>query len=154
MRRTEGAVTRPVLSWIKKSFMTIPLCRWIRIETKFRVITEDKDTTPIPVVQSSLQCIANPLINSARQKCFWVERTETAFIFTHRNPLILYTHIYSWLSLLHVQGPFQSDEMFEWYSAGYFPGDLMLRRNCDQVNLGSDWSTLIILASHWSTFSL
>ena len=31
-----------------------------------------------------------------------------------------------------VQGPFQSDEMLEWYSAGYFPPDLMLRRSCDQ----------------------
>ena len=31
-----------------------------------------------------------------------------------------------------VQGPFQSEEMFEWYSAGYFPPDLMLRRSCDQ----------------------
>merc|ERR1712142_259658 len=31
-----------------------------------------------------------------------------------------------------VQGPFQSDEMFEWFSAGYFPSDLMVRRSCDQ----------------------
>ena len=31
-----------------------------------------------------------------------------------------------------VQGPFQSDEMLEWYSAGYFPPDLMLRRSCDK----------------------
>jgi len=31
-----------------------------------------------------------------------------------------------------VQGPFQSDEMLEWFSAGYFPSDLMVRRSCDQ----------------------
>ena len=31
-----------------------------------------------------------------------------------------------------VQGPFQSEEMLEWYSAGYFLPDLMLRRSCDQ----------------------
>ena len=29
------------------------------------------------------------------------------------------------------QGPFQSDEMFEWFSAGYFPADLMVKRDCD-----------------------
>eukprot|EP00092_Neocalanus_flemingeri_P101643 GFUD01129966.1.p1 GENE.GFUD01129966.1~~GFUD01129966.1.p1 ORF type:complete len:1161 (-),score=418.37 GFUD01129966.1:140-3577(-) len=31
-----------------------------------------------------------------------------------------------------VQGPFQSDEMLEWFTAGYFPADLMVRRSCDQ----------------------
>jgi len=31
-----------------------------------------------------------------------------------------------------IQGPFQSDEMLEWFSAGYFPADLMVRRSCDQ----------------------
>ena len=30
-----------------------------------------------------------------------------------------------------VQGPFQSEEMLEWYNAGYFPMDLMVRRVCD-----------------------
>jgi len=30
-----------------------------------------------------------------------------------------------------VQGPFESEEMFEWYSARYFPADLMVRRNTD-----------------------
>lgn len=30
-----------------------------------------------------------------------------------------------------VQGPFSSKDMMEWFSAGYFPRDLMLRRTCD-----------------------
>merc|ERR550519_1314527 len=30
-----------------------------------------------------------------------------------------------------VQGPFQSDEMLEWYNAGYFPPELMVKRSCD-----------------------
>merc|ERR1719494_1695567 len=29
------------------------------------------------------------------------------------------------------QGPFQPDEMFEWHTAGYFPADLMVKRDCD-----------------------
>jgi len=42
-------------------------------------------------------------------------------------------HTWSYLDPQHqVQGPFQSDEMFEWFSAGYFPSDLMVRRSCDQ----------------------
>jgi len=31
-----------------------------------------------------------------------------------------------------VQGPFQPEEMLEWFTAGYFPADLMVRRSCDQ----------------------
>merc|ERR1719186_111218 len=30
-----------------------------------------------------------------------------------------------------VQGPFQAEEMLEWYNAGYFPHDLMVRRSID-----------------------
>ncbi|XP_046669270.1 GIGYF family protein Gyf-like isoform X3 [Homalodisca vitripennis] len=30
------------------------------------------------------------------------------------------------------QGPFQSSEMFEWFSSGYFKGNLLVRRACDE----------------------
>ena len=34
------------------------------------------------------------------------------------------SHTWSYLDPQHqVQGPFQSEEMFEWYTAGYFPGN-------------------------------
>ncbi len=31
----------------------------------------------------------------------------------------------------HIQGPFQSEEMLEWFTAGYFPVDLMVKRSQD-----------------------
>jgi hypothetical protein len=34
-----------------------------------------------------------------------------------------------------IQGPFQSDEMLEWYTAGYFPVDLMVKRTEDTAFL-------------------
>ena len=33
----------------------------------------------------------------------------------------------------NIQGPFQNDDMLEWFTGGYFPATLMLRRTCDKT---------------------
>ena len=44
-----------------------------------------------------------------------------------------------------VQGPFQSDEMLEWSTAGYLSEDLMVMRSCDQC-----WTSLADLTKLYS----
>ena len=49
--------------------------------------------------------------------------------------------------LIEMTGPFSSEEMHQWFSAGYFTMDLMVKRTCD-----ADFQTLG--KKHCSVFKL